>query len=124
MATAKLQNRSILDPNSINTLRDLSSGANENFINEFIDIYRINSAAQVDEIRNHAEKEANGLLRAAAHKLRGSSLNIGGMQVAAICGDLEKRAKKQDMASVMEMIELLEEAFEALLEELAAVRGE
>lgn len=124
MAAAKPQNRTILDFNSINTLRDLSSGPNENFVNEFIDIYRKNSTVLVDEIKAHAETEARGLLRAAAHKLRGSSLNIGGMQVAAICSDLEKRAKKQDMASVMDMVEVLEDAFDALLGELAAVRGE
>ena len=124
MAGVKSQSTSILDPTSINALRDLSSGSDSNFIYNFIDLYKTNSAAMVEEIRSHAEVEASGPLRAAAHKLRGSSLNIGGMQVAAVCGDLEKKAKKNDMSNVMEMVELLEDAYEALLEELAAVRAE
>lgn len=124
MAPAKSEIDTVLDPTAINMLREMSTGNNTHFINEFIDLYLRNSVVMVDEIRDHAESDDSVMLRAAAHKLKGSTLNVGGMQVAAICGVLEKKARKKGASEVMELVESLVMAYEALREELAAIRVE
>lgn len=124
MASRNTQNKAVLEPDAINTLREMSVGQNENFINTFIDLYLQSSAECMDQIIDCAETGDSGALRAAAHKLRGASLNVGGLQVAEICGGLEKRAKKRDLAGIEEIVNFLDDAYEALREALAEVRGD
>lgn len=124
MASRDTQNKPILEPDAINTLREMSVGQNENFINTFIDLYLRSSGECMDQIIDFSETGDSGTLRAAAHKLRGASLNIGGLRVAEICGGLEKKAKKQDLADVEQMVSSLDDAYRALCEALAEMRGD
>ena len=66
MLSAKPLNDTVLDPKAINTLRELSAGENENFINEFIDLYLNGADALVENIRHCVETGESGELRAAA----------------------------------------------------------
>ena len=74
-------------------------------------------------IIDFSETGNSGALRAPAHKLRGASLNVGGLQVAEICGALEKKVKKRDLADLEEMVNSLDDAYQALCRALAEVRG-
>ena len=124
MVSRNTQNKPVLEPDAINTLREMSVGQNENFINTFIDLYLRSSGECMELIIDFSETGDSGALRSAAHKLRGASLNIGGLQVAEICGGLEKKAKKQDLADVEEIVNSLDNAYQVLRDALAEVRGD
>ena len=123
MPSSKPQTDTVLDPKAINTMRELSAGVNENFIHEFIGLYLNGSDESVDIIRRSVESGDSGGLRAAAHKLRGSSLNIGALQVADICKTLEKKGKRSETAGLGDLVDRLEEAYASLRGELAEIRA-
>lgn len=124
MVSRNTEKQLVLDPGAINILRDMSTGQNKNFISEFIDLYFRSSAESMHLIIDSAETGDSGALRAAAHKLRGASLNVGGLRVAEICAGLEKKVRKRDLADVEEMVNSLDDAYEALREALTEVRGD
>lgn len=123
MISAKAGRGTVLDSNAIGLLRELSVDEHENFINDFIDMYLDQSIALIDGIKRHAEAGDAGELRAAAHKLRGSSLNIGAMQLAEVCGELDKKRKRNDPAKLARLLERLDAAYIAVREELGKLRA-
>ena len=123
MMSAKAGRGTVLDSNAIGLLRELSVDEHENFINDFIDMYLEQSIALIDGIKRHAEAGDGGELRASAHKLRGSSLNIGAMQVAEVCGELDKKGKRNDPAKLARLLERLDAAYIAVQEELEKLRA-
>ncbi len=123
MMSAKAGRGTVLDSNAIGLLRELSVDEHENFINDFIDLYLEQSGGLIDGIKRHAEAGDGGELRAAAHKLRGSSLNIGAVQVAEVCGELDKKRKRNDPAKLARLLERLDAAYIAVREELGKLRA-
>ena len=79
MASRDTQNKPILEPDAINTLREMSVGQNENFIATFIDLYLRSAGECMGRIIGLSETGDSGTLRAEAQKIRGASLNIGGL---------------------------------------------
>lgn len=55
-------------------------------------------------------------VREHAHALKGSSLNIGAMQLASLCGRLERQAKLGSLQGAEELIDRLTDEFERVRE--------
>ena len=123
MMSAKAGRGAVLDSSAIGLLRELSVDEHENFINNFIDMYLEHSGGLIDGIKRHAEAGDGGELRAAAHKLRGSSLNIGAMQVAEVSGESDKKKKRNDPAKLASLLERLDPPYIADREELVKLRA-
>jgi HPt (histidine-containing phosphotransfer) domain-containing protein len=68
----------------------------------------------------HADAEA---LRQAAHSLKGSSSQIGAVQVARLCADLEHQAGTTDWIGARETLRRLDEAFGRVRAHLQALAG-
>jgi CheY-like chemotaxis protein len=64
------------------------------FLRSMLDVFRDDSTTQIQTIRSAMEAQDMSLLRRAAHTIKGSSGNIGGMRAAATALELESLARK------------------------------
>ncbi len=116
-------NSKVLDPNTIGQLLELSSGQDQSLIADYIDLYLKQAAGLVEQIGRHAAEGKSEALEAAAHKLKGSSLNIGARQLAEACLALEERGQKEDLADAGALTERMQSCYGEVVEELARVKA-
>ena len=91
------------------------------FVVELIEIYLNEVPRLFGSIRNAITQNDRATLRRAAHSLRGSSGNLGVLQMAAIAGELEHL--ENDTTSVAaKLLQSLEDEFERVKEILQAER--
>jgi PAS domain S-box-containing protein len=95
----------ILDDVSIDKLRKMTMGSDPEFFRKVLDMY----IEQVELLREEiGENIRYGQLKemaSAAHKLKGSSLNIGAVRLAETCKRIELKGKADDAAGLMELFE-------------------
>ena len=100
-----------VDASTLAALRDLQGEGPPDILAELIAVYLRDTPprlAALHEAVAHADAEA---LRRAAHSLKGSSSQIGAVQVARLCADLEEQASRTDLRDVAETLRRLDEAF-------------
>jgi HPt (histidine-containing phosphotransfer) domain-containing protein len=120
--------RDILDPNIISNIKVVSAEVNPDFLNELIEMYIVSAPRLITGIKSHAAEGDSSALEADAHRLRGSSLNLGALRMAEVCGLLEKKGREDDREGLEPLVERLETDYGELLAELdklkAKERGE
>ena len=113
--------QSIIQDNMISALKDMGP---EIFV-ELVQLYLEETPHQVAEVRRQFELEDAAGMAAAAHSLKGSSLNLGANSLADICKQIEVKGKKGNLFKVGDLLEQLDlryqEVQETLAEEIAAV---
>lgn len=82
---------------------------------EIIDLYLDDVPRRMAAMRSAASEEDASSIRRQAHNIRGSSGNVGAMQMAAICDALEHVVPEDKFANISILLDSLEE-------ELAPVR--
>jgi CheY-like chemotaxis protein len=110
-----------VDGNVLAALRDLQGAGRPNLLAEVIAVYLRDTPPRLAAVHAavaHADAEA---LRRAAHSLKGSSSQIGAVQVARLCADLEEQAGTTDLASTPETLPRLDAAFESVRAHLQAL---
>ncbi|HKS08236.1 MAG TPA: Hpt domain-containing protein [Pyrinomonadaceae bacterium] len=91
------------------------------FVVELIDLYLNEVPRLFDTIRKSVANKDRSTARRAAHSLRGSSANLGVLQMATIAGELEHL--ENDYSNVaLELLSSLENEFERVKEILNAER--
>lgn len=93
-APAELDSRPAIDMERWDLLVQLSARAPANAICELIDSFLATIARQTASIAQAIEARNHAALRAAAHALRGSSLNVGASPLARRCDELEGLAAR------------------------------
>jgi two-component system, sensor histidine kinase and response regulator len=88
----------VLDPKTLSRIRSLSANGAPDLIKRLKDVYRKNSRALVEQLRVAIANEDSLATRRAAHGLKSSSANVGALQLAGICGELEHAARADDKA--------------------------
>lgn len=101
----------LLDPETLQTLRDLSGPGDETFFVEVIDLYLKDSVALVGAIRQAAHSRDAHALMPAAHSLRSSSGNVGAASLSAVCRALECAASGNGMDDVDPLLAQLERIY-------------
>jgi len=91
------------------------------FVVELIDIYLNEVPRLFDTIRKSIANHDRGTAKRAAHSLRGSSGNLGVLQMATIAGELEHLENNYSTAAA-ELLLSLENEFERVKEILNAER--
>jgi two-component system, sensor histidine kinase and response regulator len=91
------------------------------FVVELIDIYLNEVPRLFGAIRHAIAQSDRATLRRAAHSLRGSSGNLGVLQMAAIAGELE-HLENNTTSIAAELLQSLEDEFERVKEILNAER--
>ncbi len=83
----------VLDPAALAAIRALQKPGKSNFLAQLIDLYRSNAQQWVNAIETaYAADDQETLLRS-AHTLKSSSANLGALDLAARCREIETAAR-------------------------------
>lgn len=88
------------DSNILNRLHELQRETDFDFVVELIDIYLKEAPQLIKEIETALKEHHSTAFVTAAHKLKGSSMNIGAQQLGALCLKLEELGRSGDMSKL------------------------
>ncbi len=112
----------ILDRNTIETLQGICREVNPNFLNELIGMFVSLAPELIEKIRAAASSDDSEQVEATAHRLKGSSLNLGGARMGEVCDRLEKKGREEKLEGAKELVERLDECYLELLSELEKLK--
>ena len=101
-----------LDSNAINRLLDINEKVEPGFLNQLVLMYFEQVPGMIIEIEKHAYNLDPENLWKAAHKLKGSSLNLGAKKLAGLCKEIEQKGKENDLADIADLTASLNPVFE------------
>ena len=111
-----------VDLSVLNSFEDSQLDGEGDLIVELIDLYLEEGKRQVEVINEAIDKKDSLAIKSAAHSLRGSSSNIGVLQMALICEQIEKQAAAEAFLYLQELTPSLTHEFEHVCELLRAER--
>ncbi len=111
-----------LDRETLAHVRALQSPGEPDMLGELIDMFIPDAHAQLTELRAALASGNMEGAAALAHRLRGSSLNLGATDLAACCAELEQNARQRTQHEVAGLFERIEQELERAIEALMAER--
>jgi HPt (histidine-containing phosphotransfer) domain-containing protein len=112
-----------VDARALAALRDLQGAGRPDLLAEVIAVYLRDTPARLAALHEAVARTDAEALRRAAHSLKGSSSQIGAVQVARLCADLEGQAGSTDLRGIAETLRRLDEAFDRVRTHLQALAG-
>lgn len=110
-----------IDRATFERLLDMAGG-DQTFVDELVDTYHDDGAAQVDAIRAAAEAhDADAIVRP-AHTLKSSSATVGALALADLCRQLEADGRAGAVPDAAERAEAVAAAFGAARAALLSLR--
>ena len=106
-----------LDPATLQRLKNLAQATEASLLARLLEIFQNDAAAQITALYQTVEENDKVSLRAAAHRLKGASLNIGALGMGNICQRLEDLGNAQTMDAA-ELIMQLEREFSRVKAEI------
>ena len=112
-----------LDAGVIATFRESDASGSSDFVVMLIDLFVKDAESHMAALRAAVPRRDAGVVKAAAHSLKGSSMTIGAKRFGAVCGRMEDDAKRSPDASVAPaLMAALEEEFARVRDALATER--
>ena len=96
------------DPEIVRSLRAMSTPGQPDLFDELLKVYRTMLAESVARLREAISSGDGSALRQAAHKLRGSSANLGAAAVAECCARLEAAGEEGNLETAPALLGELE----------------
>ena len=104
-------------------IREVTMGDDE-FLAELIDLFLNDTPTQLQALRNAVGTgDAEGVA-AAAHRLKGSSGNMGAESLSALCLHVEKSSSGNQLEGLPQLVEEVGEEFAQVREILTNLRSE
>ena len=100
-----------VDMDLLNAFEELQSDDGSDLIVELIDLYLDDAPQRILAIREAAVATEWGLLKRAAHNLKGSSANLGVQQVAETCKKLEGLERDHSTNGVEFLLQQMDHEF-------------
>src|SRR5260370_33888311 len=97
-----------IDMEALNASAELQTADGTNLMVEMIDLYLLDAARRVSQIREASMAADWLVLKRAAHKLKGRSDHLGVRKVAEICQKLEWMDRNDSPQTVAARVRLLE----------------
>ena len=94
-----------MDPKVVSALRDVMEGG----FADLLDTFLSDSEERIGQL--HSAREA-GDLTMVAHSFKGSSSNMGAIRLAHLCGLLEDRAQKKQLAGIHELVIKIDDEYQ------------
>jgi PAS domain S-box-containing protein len=110
-AEAPAANVPVLDHELLETWRSLSNSSNEDFLAEIIEMFLCNTPKMIHELQEAVALGDYAKLKALAHKMKGSSANLGACRLAMVCSDLEQDAQPSEKP-LEPMLQLLQSEYD------------
>jgi HPt (histidine-containing phosphotransfer) domain-containing protein len=111
-----------LDTARLDMLRDLDPGSTA-YLDRAILNFQVKSVAAVDAIRQHVLAGETAAMRAAAHRIAGSALNLGAAFAAATARKIETLGDVGTTDGALDLLPELEDAMERARELLLRYQG-
>ncbi len=84
-----------VDVDTLDMLRELADEDNPDFFEDIIQSYVGDAANLMEGLRTGAASADIDLIARSAHTLKSSSANLGANDLAALCANLERRARTE-----------------------------
>ena len=94
-----------MDPKVVSALRDVMEGG----FADLLDTFLSDSEERIGQL--HSTCEA-GDLTLVAHSFKGSSSNMGAIRLAHLCGLLEERVQKKQLAGIQELVIKIDDEYQ------------
>src|SRR5215470_156908 len=111
---------SIIDQATFNELRQMSG---DDFINEIIDTFLDDAPKMIAEIKSAYTANNAEVFRRAAHSMKSNANTFGASQLAALAKELEMLGKENKLSETGNRLNLLEEAYASVREELKGLKS-
>lgn len=112
---------SIIDPQSIENLRALNPGDDDEFLREIAGIFLDDTPQRIAELdQSLAAGDVTRFTRA-AHSIKGSSSNLGAVALRSAAEKLELQARTDGLAGTAELIAAVKSEFDRARTELQAL---
>jgi CheY-like chemotaxis protein len=112
-----------VDASALAALRDLQGAGRPELLAELIAIYLRDTPPRLAALHEAVARADAEALRREVHGLKGSSSQIGAVQVARLCTDLEEQARTTDLRGAAETLRRLDEALGRVRAHLQAPAG-
>lgn len=102
----------------IQRLKELNEKVDPDFFRVVINMFLNQSPNLIDEIRHYMQSGQYDKMGQAAHKLKGSSMNLGAGTLAELCKKIEIKARTNELSDIDRLIESLQPVYEKTETEL------
>ncbi|HTJ79287.1 MAG TPA: Hpt domain-containing protein [Rariglobus sp.] len=104
-------NSQVIDPEAIASLRALSPNDDDGFLKEILGIFMDDTPLRIAEL--HASRTSGDVatFTRAAHSIKGSSSNVGAIELRTVAEQLEHRSRQHGLDDLEELVAELEAAF-------------
>ncbi|MBI5215156.1 MAG: response regulator [Ignavibacteriae bacterium] len=113
----------MIDQNTVAMFRSMQPAGKPSLLNELIDLYLEHSPARILDARTAFEGRDAKLLKHAVHTLKGSSQNLGAVQVGKICKEIEELLSANEWEKIEYRLNDLVTIFDASCNELQKIRS-
>ncbi|ACB77134.1 Hpt domain-containing protein [Opitutus terrae] len=111
----------VIDQQSIQNLRELNPGDNDEFLREIVGIYLEDTPLRLTELEQSLAAGEVPKFTRAAHSIKGSSANVGAMLVRGVAETLEHQSAKEGLDHVAPLLANLKAEFARAREALVAL---
>jgi CheY-like chemotaxis protein len=112
-----------VDAHTLAALRDLQGEGQPDILAELSAVYLRETPPRLAALREAVARVDGEALRREAHTLKGSSSQIGAVQMARLCADLEEQAGTTDVTGASETLRRLDDAFGRVRARLRVLAG-
>ena len=116
------QKEPLLEQHALDNIRALQQPDKPNILGKIIKLYLKSSPGLITIVRESVKQGDGSALCEAAHGLKSSSANLGAIQLAAVCKELEDMGRDGDTDAAKELMDRIESEYQsahaALAEEL------
>ncbi len=114
---------SAIDPQAIENLRALNPGDNDEFLREIAGIFLEDTPVRIAELdQSLATGDVSRFVRA-AHSIKGSSANLGAVDLRSVAEKLEHQSRDTGLADVGSLLSQLKSEFTRAEIELSKLVG-
>ncbi len=111
----------LMDQIAINRLMDISKQTDPGFLLQVLDMFIAQAPQSITEIETSLEQGNYTKMWQAAHKLKGTSLNIGAKRLGNICRAIENKGRNLELSGLNELAMQLTNDYNATVEELKSL---
>jgi HPt (histidine-containing phosphotransfer) domain-containing protein len=99
---------SIIDDNALANIRKLDKPGAPSIVDRVIDLYFADAPRQISSMRDAIAAADRTTLKRSAHTLKSNSANLGALQLAALCKEMETRAGSESLDGAEDSIVRIE----------------
>ncbi len=113
----------VLDHKTLASLRELEDASSPHLLADLIDLYLGQGTLLMEEMRRGVVQGDLESVQRAAHSFKGSSMTLGALTFAALCGEIEAATGESALPWISAQVDALERTYATVQEALVLQRG-